>query len=119
GQSPSNGETVPTAAVAPDTAQGGVNHTVKPTRPSMPAPTPQIGTGGNDFFLFTQTRAALDKDDELKNSAIVVEIHEGVVTLNGTAANNEQIKKAARVVQAVAGVKSVKNQLRTSTGGKK
>ncbi len=111
-------------AVNPEPAGVGVNNPVKPTTPNaskntplVPAPTPQIGSGANDFFLFTQVRGALNANDELKNSAITFDIHAGAVTLNGTVASDEQSKNAARLMQGVAGVKSVKNQLRVSAAG--
>ncbi len=75
---------------------------------------PQLGTGGSDFFLFTQARAALGSDVDLKTANIIIEAHGGVVTLSGTVANASQKAKAEQLVRAVAGVKGVKNQLRIS-----
>lgn len=80
------------------------------------APAPQIGSGGNDFSLFTQARGALNSDAELKAANITVEVKEGVVTLSGALANDGQKSKAERLVRAVGGVKDVKNQLRVSGG---
>ncbi len=79
-------------------------------------PKPQIGSGGNDFSLFTQARAALNNDAELKGANITVEVKEGVVTLSGALANAAQKSKAEQLVRAVGGVKAVKNQLRVSGG---
>lgn len=75
-------------------------------------PNPQIGTGGNDLFLLTQTRAVLDADTELKTSKITVDVRAGVLTLNGTVANATQKVKAEQLVRRVDGVKEVRNRLR-------
>lgn len=82
-------------------------------------PDPKIGTGGNDFYLFTQARAALDADSELKNSKIVVDVKNGNATLSGTVANAEQKSKAEQLVRALQGITSVKNQLNISAGNTK
>jgi hypothetical protein len=79
-------------------------------------PKPRIGSGGNDFFLFTQARGALNADAELKGANITVEVKEGVVTLSGALANASQKSKAEQLVRAVGGVKDVKNRLRVSGG---
>lgn len=83
--------------------------------PPANMPKPQIGSGGNDFYLFTQARAALNADAELKAANIVVDIKEGVATLSGAVKSAEQKSKAEQLVQA-AGLKTVKNQLRVSSG---
>ena len=77
-------------------------------------PTPQVGTGGSDFFLFTQARAALRADDELTAANIVIDVKAGHLTLSGTVANGNQKSKAEELARAVDGVKEVKNQLRIS-----
>jgi hypothetical protein len=77
-------------------------------------PTPQVGTGGSDLFLFTQARAALGADNELKSSNIVIDVKAGLLTLSGTVANADQKSKAEQLVRAVDGVKAIKNQLRIS-----
>ncbi len=78
-------------------------------------PQPQIGSGGNDFYLFTQTRAAINADAELKNANIVIDVKEGIVTLSGKVGTAAQIEKAEQIARAVGGVKSVKNQLRVAS----
>ncbi|MEO8435205.1 MAG: BON domain-containing protein [Pyrinomonadaceae bacterium] len=75
----------------------------------------QIGTGGSDFFIFTQARAALGADAELKAANITIDVKAGVLTLSGTVANAAQKSKAEQTLRALSGVKAVKNQLRTST----
>ncbi|MBA3239636.1 MAG: BON domain-containing protein [Acidobacteria bacterium] len=86
------------------------------TAPQSNAPKPQIGSGGNDFSIFTQARGALNGDPELKTANIVVEVKEGVVTLSGGLASAALKAKAEQLVRAVGGVKDVKNQLRVSGG---
>lgn len=89
----------------------------KGTRGAPPAkmPTPQIGSGGNDFFLFTQTRAALNNDADLKAANVVVEVKDGVVTLSGTVASAALKSKAEQLARG-AGSKEVRNQLKVSAG---
>lgn len=83
---------------------------------SADVPRPQIGSGGNDFFLFTQARAALGADAELKGLSPIIEVKDGVVTLSGTVATPAQRSRAEEVARGVGGVKAVKNQLRVSAG---
>ncbi|MCA1634754.1 MAG: BON domain-containing protein [Acidobacteria bacterium] len=84
--------------------------------PQANAPKPQIGSGGNDFYIFTQARGALNSDPELKSANITVEVKQGIVTLSGGLASAAQKAKAEQLVRAVGGVKDVKNQLRVSGG---
>jgi len=79
-------------------------------------PKPQIGTGASDFFLFTQARAALIADAELKAANIMIDVKAGVLTLSGTVAKAAQKSKAEQTVRSLGGVKAVKNQLRVSGG---
>ena len=90
-----------------------VNKDKKPS-PPVKEPTPQIGSGGSDFVLFTQVRGSLASDQELSN-AVIIEIKEGNVTLTGNVSSQAQKTKAAQLVQGVNGVKSVKNNLRVSS----
>jgi hypothetical protein len=83
--------------------------------PPVNAPTPQIGSGGNDFYLFTQARAAVNADAELKAANLIVEVKEGIVTLNGTVASAALKAKAEELVRGVK-PKDVKNQLRVAAG---
>lgn len=83
--------------------------------PPAVMPTPQVGTGGNDFFLFTQARAALNNDSELKAANLVIEVKGGVVTLNGAVAS-ASLKSKAEQLARDAGAKAVRNQLRVSGG---
>jgi hypothetical protein len=118
---PSNGASVTPAPLTTGgvtqpnaTHKGGERGGVNVQRADTPKP--RIGSGGNDFFLFTQARAALTNDAELKAANITVEVKEGVVTLSGALASAAQKSKAERLVRAVGGVKDVKNRLRASGG---
>jgi hypothetical protein len=110
------GAAAPTSAV--DAAARQAAPTASPSRGAngatpAKAPTPQIGSGGNDFFLFTQARAAINNDPELKAANLVVEVKEGVVTLSGTVASAALKSKAEELARG-AGSKSVRNQLRVA-----
>lgn len=83
--------------------------------PPAKMPTPQIGSGGNDFFLFTRARAAINSDSELQAANLVIEVKEGVVTLSGTVASAALKSKAEQLARGAA-PKDVKNQLRVSAG---
>ena len=83
--------------------------------PQAKGPTPQIGSGGNDLFLFTQARAAINEDADLKAANVVIEVKEGVVTLSGAVASAALKSKAEELARG-AGAKGVKNQLRVSAG---
>ncbi len=129
------GQTPPTAAAAQNTAAtpaapspapaqvgGGAAAAADsgktPNRPATArdpnAPKPQIGSGGNDFYTFTQARAAIAADEELKSSSVAIAISGGVATLTGSVAGDSQKQKAERLVSSVPGVTGVKNQLRVS-----
>ncbi len=103
-------------ATTPDKAmQPGTTQTRNNDSPGVSSiPKPQIGTGGSDFFLFTQARAALSADAELKAANIMIDVKAGVLTLSGTVANAAQKSQANRMVRLLGGVKAVKNQLRVS-----
>jgi osmotically-inducible protein OsmY len=70
-----------------------------------------IGTGANDGWLWTKTRAVLATTDDLRDSTINVDVDNALVTLSGTVATQAQKTKAAQVAKGVEGVKSVKNSL--------
>lgn len=70
-----------------------------------------IGTGANDGWLWTKTRAVLAAADDLRDSTINVDVDNANVTLSGTVATQAQKTKAAQVAKEVEGVKTVKNNL--------
>jgi outer membrane murein-binding lipoprotein Lpp len=100
--------------IAVNTPASTVDNNRKSLPPSAKAPTPQIGSGGGDMFLFTQVRSALSSDKELFN-AVIVEIKEGTATLTGSVSSEAQKSKATQLIQGVQGIKSVKNNLRVSS----
>ena len=73
-----------------------------------------IGTGANDGWLWTKTRALLATADDLRDSTINVDVDNEVVTLSGTVATQAQKTRAAQVARGVEGVKNVKNDLAVS-----
>ena len=75
-----------------------------------------IGSGVNDGWLWTKTRALLAAEDDLRDSTINVDVDNDVVTLTGTVRTDAQKAMAGRIAQNVDGVKSVKNDLIVSAG---
>ena len=75
-----------------------------------------VGTGANDLWLWVKTRFDLAAADDLRDSTINVDVNNDVVTLSGTVASAAQKSRAEAVAKAVEGVKSVRNQLKVSTG---
>lgn len=109
----SPGSTVPAAISTDKMAQQGATPTRNTDNARVSSgPKPQIGSGGNDLFQFTQARAAISADAELKTTNIVIAVKAGVLTLSGTVANASQKSKAEQLVRAVGGVKEVNNRLR-------
>lgn len=109
----------PTAAADSASTQPGMTHASQSrgsgSVPPAKAPTPQIGNGGNDLFLFTRTRAAVNADPELKAANLLIGVKEGVVTLSGVVASPALKAKAEELARG-AGPKDVRNQLRVSAG---
>ena len=70
-----------------------------------------IGTGANDGWLWTKTRALLAAAEDLRDSTINVDVDNAVVTLSGTVATAAQKASAEKVAKSVEGVASVKNNL--------
>lgn len=108
---PTPQSTVAAAARAGATPGGGARGVSN--TPAAKMPEPQIGSGGNDFFLFTKARGALNADAELKAANVILDVKDGVVTLSGTVASAAHKSKAEELVRA-AGPKAVRNQLRVS-----
>jgi hypothetical protein len=72
----------------------------------------KIGTGANDGWLWTKTKAALATTAGLRDSTINLDVENAVVTLNGTVATKEQQQMAVKTAQEISGVTSVKNNLK-------
>jgi osmotically-inducible protein OsmY len=74
----------------------------------------QEGTGEyiDDTVITTKVKAAILNEPSLKVFQINVETFKGVVQLSGFVSSRDQINKAAEVARGVAGVTSVKNDIR-------
>ena len=72
------------------------------------------GTGEyvDDAVLTTKVKAAIFNEPTLKSAEINVETFKGVVQLSGFVNSQGDIEKAVEVARRVAGVKSVKNDMR-------
>ena len=114
---PSDAAPAPPSQAGAATEQQGASPAPRGGSNAQPVkmPTPRIGSGGNDFFLFTQARAAVNSDPELKAANLIIEVKEGVVSLSGTVASASLKAKAEELARG-AGSKVVRNQLRVSTG---
>ena len=75
-----------------------------------------VGTGASDAWLWVKTRFDLAAVDDLRDSTINVDVDNAVVTLTGTVASAAQKTKAEQSAKSVEGVKSVRNQLKVSSG---
>jgi osmotically-inducible protein OsmY len=72
------------------------------------------GTGEyvDDTVITTKVKAAILNEPTLKSAEINVETFKGVVQLSGFVSSKVAEGKAVEVTQTVAGVKSVKNDMR-------
>jgi osmotically-inducible protein OsmY len=72
------------------------------------------GTGEyiDDTVITTKVKSAILEEPTLKSAEINVETFKGIVQLSGFVANPANTGTATRVAQGVAGVKSVKNDIR-------
>lgn len=66
----------------------------------------------DDTAITTQVKTALVANKEVSAMAINVETFKGTVQLSGFANSVQEKEKAAEVARTVAGVKSVKNDIR-------
>jgi hyperosmotically inducible protein len=73
-----------------------------------------IGTGANDGWLWTKTKAALATANDLRDSTINVDVDNAVVTLSGSVATKEQLQSAMKVAQGIEGVGKVQNNLKVN-----
>lgn len=74
----------------------------------------QSGTGEyiDDSVITTKVKAAILNEETLKVAEINVETFKGVVQLSGFVNSQADIDRAVVVTRGVAGVKSVKNDMR-------
>ena len=72
------------------------------------------GTGEyvDDTVITTKVKAAIFNEPSLKSAEINVETFKGVVQLSGFVRSQADIDQAVQVARGVAGVKSVKNDMR-------
>ena len=72
------------------------------------------GTGEyvDDSVITTKVKSAILNDSSLKVNEINVETFKGVVQLSGFVRSQADVDKAVQVARGVAGVKSVKNDMR-------
>ena len=66
----------------------------------------------DDTVLTTKVKAAVFNEPSLKSAEINVETFKGVVQLSGFVSSQADINKAVELARGVAGVKSVKNDMR-------
>lgn len=66
----------------------------------------------DDSLITSKVKTEMATDKEVKAHNITVNTVGGVVTLAGTAATLHESEKAGQIAQNVAGVKSVKNDIR-------
>eukprot|EP01041_Mallomonas_annulata_P035479 gene35479-58443_t len=66
----------------------------------------------DDTAITTKVKAAIFNDASLKSAEINVETFKGAVQLSGFVNSQADIQRAVAVTQGVAGVKSVKNDMR-------
>jgi hyperosmotically inducible periplasmic protein len=74
----------------------------------------KIGTGANDTWLWAKARYDLAAASDLRDSTINVDVENGVITLTGTVASQDQLKKADTIAKAVDGQKGVQNKLKVA-----
>ena len=74
----------------------------------------QEGTGEyvDDTVITGKVKAAIFNEPTLKSAEVNVETFKGVVQLSGFVRSQADIDKAVQVARGVAGVKSVKNDMR-------
>ncbi|MDP1672542.1 MAG: BON domain-containing protein [Burkholderiales bacterium] len=71
-----------------------------------------VGEYVDDTVITTRTKAAIFNDPTLKSAEINVETFKGVVQLSGFVNSQADINRAVTVTRGIAGVTSVKNDMR-------
>jgi len=71
-----------------------------------------VGEYVDDTVLTTKVKTAIFNEPTLKSAEVNVETFKGVVQLGGFVSSAAAIGKAVEVTRGVAGVKSVKNEMR-------
>ena len=78
--------------------------TVKGTQPSV-----QVAANMDDATLSLKAKAALQGDPSLSSLPLQISVKQGVVTLSGEVASEEDRQHAIEVLSTVDGVKSIKS----------
>lgn len=73
-----------------------------------------VGSGANDSWLWTKTRASLATTAGVRETTINVDVKDEVVTLRGTVGSDKESKDAYKVASEIDDVKSVKNELKVA-----
>lgn len=94
---------LPMGAIAADSAQAP--SAANPSRESA-------GEYIDDATISTKVRAAFVKDKDVKAMDVKVETYKGNVQLSGFANTPAEIERAVQLANGVAGVKSVRNDIR-------
>lgn len=76
----------------------------------------KIGSGLEDGWLWTKTKAALAASNDLRDSTINVDVDNAVITLRGTVATAAQKTAAETAAKGIEGQKGVKNDLKVQAG---
>ena len=65
----------------------------------------------SDDEIHDKVKVALASDMDVRGTTIVVEVHDGVVTLKGKVINEKAKKRATKIAKKQKGVKKVINEL--------
>ena len=85
----------------------------KPTQPSGPVPLgTTVGTEIDDTVITAAIKSAFLANSEVRSFDLQVETRKGEVQLSGFVKDSADINRAIEVTKGVAGVKSVKNDMR-------
>ena len=76
--------------------------------------TPESTRLAESLGLEWSVRAALRRDPRTAQSALSVQCHDGIVTLSGIMDNDDEVEAAHEATLAVAGVRSIRNLVRTA-----
>lgn len=71
----------------------------------------------DDATITAKVKAALAKDPDVKAYQVSVETYRGVVQLSGFVDSDTNIRRAGELARQIAGVRSVKNDIRVKPAG--
>jgi osmotically-inducible protein OsmY len=94
-----------------------VNYTITPTGTVIEPTTtihPSPSMMAYDSDLVINVQSSINTDPALRGSNIRVSSNQGIITLDGTAANQLQIDAAIQSVKNMNGVRNVKSNIRIS-----